>query len=425
VRFLIAVVALAAAAGAAYRAVQHEQQLARDAVAASHAQAASETSLVTLSDLRGALHAYLAEGQSATFWVARANLLLDKLRATLLELETIAGPAGVPLTETLDAVDRLAAVEQRAREHLRAAQLVLAGEAIFTDARDLAEAMRLQIVRARNQIAVATGRRVVELRREQTLLLGSAVGVLAFVLLLLVPVPSREVPVVIQKSSPTPMDPLDEFPLPRAKPLVTRTPVAPAPARASASARPASQRELRRDLAEAASGREGGPVAPSAPSAPSAPVAVPPAGLASLCTDLARLADSSELSGLLTRAVGLLDASGLVLWLVSADGRELLPVASAGYDQRMVNRLQPISRDASTLTTDAFREKRSQTSRRGDGASAALAIPLPSPTGAAGVLSAELHGDADVNDTRIATAEIIAAQLAVIVGTKSANSDVA
>jgi hypothetical protein len=422
VRFLIAVVALAAAAGAAYRAVQHEQQLARDAVAASHAQAASETSLVTLSDLRGALHAYLAEGQSATFWVARANLLLDKLRATLLELETIAGPAGVPLTETLDAVDRLAAVEQRAREHLRAAQLVLAGEAIFTDARDLAEAMRLQIVRARNQIAVATGRRVVELRREQTLLLGSAVGVLAFVLLLLVPVPSREVPVVIQKSSPTPMDPLDEFPLPRAKPLVTRTPVAPAPARASASARPASQRELRRDLAEAASGREGGPVAPSAPSAP---VAVPPAALASLCTDLARLADSSELSGLLTRAVGLLDASGLVLWLVSADGRELLPVASAGYDQRMVNRLQPISRDASTLTTDAFREKRSQTSRRGDGASAALAIPLPSPTGAAGVLSAELHGDADVNDTRIATAEIIAAQLAVIVGTKSANSDVA
>src|SRR5687768_14484953 len=37
---------------------------------------------------------------------------------------------------------------------------------------------------------------------------------------------------------------------------------------ASASARPASSGELRRDLAEAASGREGGPVAPGAPLAP-------------------------------------------------------------------------------------------------------------------------------------------------------------
>ena len=56
-----------------------------------------------------------------------------------------AAAAGASLTEALDLTDRLAASDERAREHLEAGRRLLAGEIIFTEARDALDAMQQRL----------------------------------------------------------------------------------------------------------------------------------------------------------------------------------------------------------------------------------------------------------------------------------------
>jgi hypothetical protein len=56
---------------------------------------------------------------------------------------------------------------------------------------------------------------------------------------------------------------------------------------------------------------------------------------------------------------------------------------------------------------------------------AAVAIPLLTPLGAVGVLSAEMKNVPEVDDTRLAVATIFAAQLAGLVGSKATASSAA
>ena len=143
---------------------------------------------------------------------------------------------------------------------------------------------------------------------------------------------------------------------------------------------------------------------------------------ATICTELARASQSVEVSNLLARAAKVLDATGAIVWMASADGRELLPAASAGYDERLLVRIGAIPRTANNVTASAIRTGTPRTSPRVGQASAALAIPLLTPLGAVGVLTAELISAPDVDETRLAVATIFAAQLASLVGTRSSAS---
>lgn len=370
VRFLIAVVAISAAGAAAYFVVAKEQQLARERVATESAGLAIESALVTLAEIKATLHAYVAPGQGLPFWVARSGVLLDKLRGTLIEIDPTAAAAGVALTESLDACDQLAATEQRIREHMRAGQPLLAGEAIFNDSRDQLDGMRLQLVRARDHILVTSGSRLAAQRQEQVWFLAGAAGILAFCLLLLVPVP-------------------------RVSDITALLGQADAPAEPVIAQMPPPQTEYR-----------------SAPSAPD---------LASLCGDIARISDPAELAPLLERLRAIIDATGIIVWLAPPEGEGLYPVASAGYDQRVVAKIGSIPRDASNLTAAAFRAGAAKTSGAEGKGGAALAVPLPAPAGPVGVLSAELKGPADVDSSRLAAAEIVAAELAMVIGQVASN----
>ena len=154
-----------------------------------------------------------------------------------------------------------------------------------------------------------------------------------------------------------------------------------------------------------------------------APAPRPTPGLddaARLCTDLSKIGDSTELSPLLDRAASLLGASGIIVWMCSPDRRELYPAASSGYDARLFTRIGSIGRDASNLTASAFRDGVVRTSAAMGPAAAALAVPLIAPTGAVGVLSAEIRDVMDVDKDRVAIATIVAAQLAALLGSISA-----
>ncbi len=382
-RFGIALLAIGAAAAAGYRIFQQEQRLNHDVLAARSIDVAAETAVTTVSELKAALHAYVSEGQGDAFWIARAASLMDRLRASILALDAQASASGVAVTETLDLTDRLAAAEQRARDHVRAGQKRLAGEVIFVEARDLLDAIRLQVAGARtgfNQSAEAAQR---EARREQAMLALGAAGILAFATLLLV-IPGRS-----QAPGFAPAD------------------IAEASDVLGSSARVVTP-----------PGEPGAPIAPGAVTAPGSSGA-PGLSLreaAAICTDLGRVSQSNEMSALLGRAATVLNASGVIVWMASTDAQELYPAASAGYDDRLLARIGAIPRDAANLTAGALRDAAPRTSPGVGPSAAALAVPLMTPLGPVGVLSAELQDVSEVDDVRMAIATIFAAQLATLLG---------
>jgi hypothetical protein len=384
-RFGIALLALGAAAAAGYRIFEQERRLNHDVLALRSSDRAAEMALGTVSELKAALHAYIAEGQGDAFWTARAAALIDRLRGAILELEAPAAAAGVVLTEALDATDRLAATEQRAREHVKAGEKLLAGEVIFIDSRDLLDAIRGQVALARSGMAQSAEGIQADVQREQAMLALGAGGILAFATLLLV-IPGR--------------------------PTVDTEP--------ASGATDAEAAEVHTTTARMISPRS----APDALAAPPTPAfgALNLKDAAAVCTDLGRVSQSIEISALLGRAGKVLNASGVIVWMASADGRELYPVASAGYDDRLLERIGAIPRNAANVTAGALREAAVRTSPGLGSAASALAVPLMTPIGPVGVLSAEMRQVNEVDDTRMAVATIFAAQLASLLGSMATST---
>jgi hypothetical protein len=387
-RFGIALLALGAAAAAGYRIFEQEQRLEHDAVTMRLHDEAAETALGTVSELKAALHAYIAEGQAHAFWTARAAALIDRLRSSILELEPPEAAAGVVLTEALDLTDRLAAAEQRARDHVKAGQRLLAGEVVFTESRDLLDAIRLQVASARSALAQSSGAVQSTIRRQQGLLALGACGILAFATILLV-IPGRATPLAVAS-----------------EPLVSTE-------RAADTLGPAHTVGARSPRVAPTTPPFDGGLSESGPSLKEA---------AAICTDLGRVSQSIEISVLLDRAGKVLNASGVIVWMASTDGRELYPAASAGYDDRLLARIGAIPRNAANVTAGALRDAAPRTSAGSGSAAAALAVPLMTPLGPVGVLSAELREINEVDDTRMAVATIFAAQLATLLGSMATPS---
>jgi hypothetical protein len=135
---------------------------------------------------------------------------------------------------------------------------------------------------------------------------------------------------------------------------------------------------------------------------------------AEICGELARVSDAEQLSTLLERSARVLNASGLIVWL--GDGDVLFPVASWGYDARVLSRITSIPRDAANLTASAYRSSAARLSSADHASPAAFGVPLVGPSGPVGVLSGEVPGADRVSDDTTALAAIIAAQLVTLVG---------
>ncbi|MGQ0734934.1 MAG: GAF domain-containing protein [Acidobacteriota bacterium] len=366
-RFVVAVLALATAGGATARILQQQRLLSTELSAGRAADQTAESIITTLSEIKAGLHATLVSGQSQSFWSSRTAQLLDRLHAALLELDNAIVATGGSLKEALDLADRLAAARERAERHLGMGQALLAGDAIFTDARDIIDGLKLQTAGVREQLARATDTRQLAIRKEQAYLVAAAGGVLALALLFLVPpgrTPGRETVLTeLSVSGPPPdVDP-----------------------------------------------REGHAPSPPTPTHRWTETA-------ELCTDLGRVSEASQLAPLLSRAAHMLDASGVVVWIASDAGDSLQPVAYFGYDERTMHRIGALRTNASNLTSDAFRGATTVSRVGRAGEAAALAIPLLAVRGAVGVLAAEFRDATGVDEERLALATIVAAQLAMLLG---------
>jgi hypothetical protein len=359
----------------AYRTLQDEDALNRESRAASVGVAAVSKTAELLLDLRASLHAYVAPGQGLPFWGKRAQETLDQLRQSLVTLDGIVSPRGGSLAESLDAIDQVSAAEQRARTYVSRDEMQLAGDVIFTEVRDLLTVATTQVQSVANGLTREHDRRAAAIRQEQLALAAGGVVIWIGIALLLFPTETK----------PAVQDPAhwrNELKETLKKPI----PVAPPT--------PAVL------------------VAPEVPVAPDVIAALKTA--AEICGDLSALSDPGALEGALARVSALLNATGLIVWVASNDGATLAPVATHGFDPKIVARIGKIGRDSSNLTAAAFRENQPRISAVTPTTPGAIAVPMCSPTGPAGVLSIELKAGQAVDEPKVALASIIAAQLATL-----------
>ena len=386
VRIGVVLVGLLITAGLGYRAWLDERALSEGRRANAVIDRSAEEAAAALANLRASLHAYVAPGQGLSFWAARATTQLDTLREQLLALDTALAASGGSLAEALDSVDQLSAAEKRARLYADRGDSLLASDVVFSEIRDLAASASGQIAGVRQSLRRDSERQLAGLEQEQAALALGAVVLWLIIALVLLPV----------------------APAAAKDPNEWRQNLAVA-LKKSASA-PEDSGELRRDLAVAASGREGGPTEPAEPGVPVKALA----SVGEICSDLSTLSDVGALSGALERAAGVLGASGVIVWVASNDGGTLTPVATHGFDARLVARIGKVARDSSNLTAMAFRENAARVSAPTVSTPAAVAVAMCGPSGPVGVLSAELHAGRPADEACVALATIFAAQLATL-----------
>ena len=397
VRISLFLLALLATAGLGYRALTDERDLAAARQDGAQRDQAAEDALTALLDLRGSMYAYVAPNQGTDFWSRRVATLLDTLRQRVVTLDAAVAASDGSLADSLDGLDQLTAADRRARQYVDRGELLLAGDVLFTEVRDLLNAVSEQLVTVRYTLRADAERRVAGLRQEQAGLAAGGIAVWLIVAL-----------VLLAAGTPAAREP-GEWRQELAETLKKPTP---AEVEVTSAAARESSNELRRDLAdlsagalakvEAASGRE---------------VGVPQIDLkvvAEICADLSALTDIGALSGALARASDVIGAKGVIVWVTSNDGSTLTPVATHGFDARVVDRIGAIDRASANLTAEALRDNAPRVCAAHGSTAAAVAVPMCGPTGPVGVLSAELQPGRDASDACVAVASILAAQLATL-----------
>ena len=380
-RISLFVVALLVSAVLGYRALADERAWTSARHDSAGIDQAAEEALGALLDARGSMYAYVAPNQGTEFWGRRVSTLLDSLRQRLVTLDAALAGSGGSLAESLDGIDQLAAADKRARQYSDRNEFLLAGDVLFVEVRDLLNTVTEQVAVARQTLRSQAERKAAGIRQEQASLAAAAIAVWFVAALLLMP--------------------------------GTVKPVAKEPGEwrqelADTLKKSAPAEDLSLDI------KTIDPVEIPAPMVAAAAPQVDLKAVAEICADLSALADIGALSGALARASDVLGAKGLIVWVTSNDGGSLSPVSTHGFDARVVERIGAIDRASANLTAEAFRENAPRVNAATASSGGALAVPMCGPTGAVGVLSAELQPGKDADEACVAVASILAAQLATL-----------
>lgn len=409
-RWTLTLLVITATGVAGYYAWTLQQQVDAAEAAASAAADANLSAARAAFDLRSAQQAYVAAGQNKDFWFEKATAATAAIRSSLESLEqiTTSDAARTALAESSKYLDEFAQQDRRVRGYASSGQELLASDIIFSDGRDsitrLLAALDLAADADRRDRASTISR----IRREQMLVAGGVIALAVLMLLILAPLPASIAGDVAKSAEPekrqATLD-LDLRPTPR---YVVTQPAAPRPAAPPARPAPPPSEKAQDEPKPA-------PVPEPAP-----PPRLRLDELARVCSDLARLSDSSSIPGILERTAMALEASGLVLWVADAQGQVLTPIAAHGYPANVLSRMGTIRVDDENVTATAFRTGLVQSVKADGSTSGAIAAPLVAPGGPLGVIAAEIRAGSDEND-RLAAAAIVAAQLATLVGVPAAE----
>jgi hypothetical protein len=416
VRVALLLLFLAAMSAAAYLFWIAEQEGHSQTVAARTLDSNASLAVGLVADLRSAQQAYVTPGQGPDFWFARTAAITSDLKTRLGSLrQSAAAPkAAAAADDALTVLQDFEQMDARARDDTRGRQITLASDLIYSEGMELTRKLAEAVERARSLDAASREQTAAALQRREKFSLGAAAAASTAIVLLLMPAGSRE--------RDTPIT------LSRVVPAETKTPSASAAdismVEGWTPARPAPQPAERPAAPD--------PAPAPAVSAPAALSAEPPKPaistpridlqvVSTLCGDLARVGDTRTLPPLLERIAHVLDASGLIVWVADPDARELAPILTHGYPANLVTRLGVIGRDADNATAAAFRTGLLQTVKADAVSSGAVAAPLVAASGCVGVVAAEVRSGGENQPAILATAGIIAAQLATLVGPPSSR----
>ena len=323
----------------------------------------------TIAGIGMSQQSYVAPGQLDEPWFERTSALVGQLSTDIAQAGTsLRSPeAAEALRALTGSTAALIAADARTRQNLRLGQELMASDVIFSDGRNILDAMLARLRGLRDAEDAYHRAELSALSRWQWIALGATALIWTAGLFGFVAAPA---------STTNAAD----------------RPGARVPREISAGAGPP---------VEPRSGLEGHP-------------SIDLASAASLCTDLSRVTTTSALPDLLARAARVLDASGLILWISA--GEQLFPVMSHGYRQDMLARFGPIAREAENAAAGAWRtEQLTIVGANGATGNGAIVAPLFGLHACIGVLAAEVRHGGEHNPAMQAVATMIAAQLAAVV----------
>jgi cytoskeletal protein RodZ len=138
--------------------------------------------------------------------------------------------------------------------------------------------------------------------------------------------------------------------------------------------------------------------------------------VARVCTELGRAETRTDVQRALQDSAKLLDATGLIAWVWDELYAELRPALVHGYSDKVIAQLPTVTPDSDNATAAAFRSGETCAVHGRHGATGALAVPLLTPAGCAGVLAIELQHGGEQKNCVVAAATILAAVLAQLIG---------
>ena len=377
-RITVSTLAWLVLAGAAFFLIRTERQTIVDRATLRQFDLRAREVSDSLGELRAGQQAYVAAGQGVQFWMPKVGAMLDGISASIntLRQHALGSNARAALDAASSKLNDFADADKRARDYVKAGQQLMAADVIFTEGGPVAADAARNLESARLAEHEAFDSNEAADRRIEATVLAAAAGLVALAVLALLPVGSdasaRE---ILQQVAP---------PAPAPDAVVIRAPEAPRVARpASASILKAASR---------------------------------------LCTELGRISDADQLHQLIGQAADMMDASGLIVWVGSADGADLRPVLSHGYQPQTVARMPSVPRNEDNAAAAAYRSGELQIVLSRPGATGAVIAPLLATDGCVGALSAEIRSGGEVSDSVQALATIFAAQIAGVVAVAPAEA---
>lgn len=372
IRVLIVVIAIAIGLTTGYFLQKIDNDFTAHRSAADTVRERAAALTATIADVRAGQFAYVARGQGEAFWMSHVESLMPALQR-----QASAFGASLTTTGALSAFEAASAalenfrtLDNRVKEFVQSDNALLASDLIFSDGLESTATASTQVMAALNEELQHRSSTMAALRTRQLAVLGGGASVFVLMMIALAVTSaagasSREPEV----AAPAPVEPVRfEAPLPKARAAVT-------------------PRLLT---------------------------------TAQLCSELARVGESRQLPNLLERAAKVLDASGIIIWVAEPSRQTLVPAISHGYDDRFITRMGSIHRDANNAAAAAYRTSEVRTVAGDAFTSGAVIVPLMTSDGCVGVLSAEMKGGSEKDESSQALASIFAAQLATLVATPSA-----
>ena len=391
-RASLVIIMLGVTTASGYRVFLTEQQIDNELEADRAFTADAWRLTVSLADLRAAQQAYVAAGQDRGYWVEKVTERLDTITTDLGSLASMSMARGATnaLEQAASSIEDLQQMDELARDHSFAGQALMASDLIFTDGLELVQNTVGHVELAQVRERAARDAATQKTRNAQRMTLSIAMGTSILVALLLVPVARL-------KATPDVAGGTTVTPEPDALPVL-----------------PAGRMLLDLGTDRLSLAENPPPLVDDLDATAAEPI--PDLRLAAdLCTELGRLSTTEQLPALLARAAGVLNATGIIVWVRDSTGEALRPAIGHGYAPPGLARLGPIACDGSNATAAAYREKRMQVVPGNKGETGAIVVPLIAATSCLGVLSAELKEGWEGNDAVQATVAIFAAQLASLV----------